>query len=217
MSELDMVFADDHLLVLNKPSGLLSVPGRGEDKQDCLIVRAQSQWPDALTVHRLDMATSGLVVIARGPQVQRTLSQAFALREVHKTYEAVVNGILRSEDSSRTDAWHDIQMPLLIDWPNRPKSKIDWDHGKPSHTQWRVKSGPPCESATRVEMKPLTGRTHQLRLHMMAIGHAILGDSLYATSEILAKSPRLLLHARELQFRHPITAEWMTFESSVPF
>jgi len=217
MSELDMVFADDHLLVLNKPSGLLSVPGRGEDKQDCLIVRAQSQWPDALTVHRLDMATSGLVVIARGPQVQRTLSQAFALREVHKTYEAVVNGILRSEDSSRTDAWHDIQMPLLIDWPNRPKSKIDWDHGKPSHTQWRIKSGPPCESATRVEMKPLTGRTHQLRLHMMAIGHAILGDSLYATSEILAKSPRLLLHARELQFRHPITAEWMAFESTVPF
>jgi len=217
MSELDMVFADDHLLVLNKPSGLLSVPGRGEDKQDCLIVRAQSQWPDALTVHRLDMATSGLVVIARGPQVQRTLSQAFALREVHKTYEAVVNGILRSEDSSRTDAWHDIQMPLLIDWPNRPKSKIDWDHGKPSHTQWRIKSGPPCESATRVEMKPLTGRTHQLRLHMMAIGHAILGDSLYATSEILAKSPRLLLHARELQFRHPVTAEWMAFESTVPF
>jgi len=217
MSELDMVFADDHLLVLNKPSGLLSVPGRGEDKQDCLIVRAQSQWPDALTVHRLDMATSGLVVIARGPQVQRTLSQAFALREVHKTYEAVVNGILQSEDSSRADAWHDIQMPLLIDWPHRPKSKIDWDHGKPSHTQWRVKSGPACESATRVEMKPLTGRTHQLRLHMMAIGHAILGDSLYATSEILAKSPRLLLHARELQFRHPITAEWMAFESTVPF
>lgn len=217
MSELDMVFADDHLLVLNKPSGLLSVPGRGEDKQDCLIVRAQSQWPDALTVHRLDMATSGLVVIARGPQVQRTLSQAFALREVHKTYEAVVNGILQSEDSSRADAWHDIQIPLLIDWPNRPKSKIDWDHGKPSHTQWRVKSGPACESATRVEMKPLTGRTHQLRLHMMAIGHAILGDSLYATSEILAKSPRLLLHARELQFRHPITAEWMAFESTVPF
>ncbi len=217
MSELDMVFADDHLLVLNKPSGLLSVPGRGEDKQDCLIVRAQSQWPDALTVHRLDMATSGLVVIARGPQVQRTLSQAFALREVQKTYEAVVNGILRSEDSSRTDAWHDIQMPLLIDWPNRPKSKIDWDHGKPSHTQWRIKSGPPCESATRVEMKPLTGRTHQLRLHMMAIGHAILGDSLYATPEILAKSPRLLLHARELQFRHPVTAEWMAFESTVPF
>jgi len=217
MSEMDVVFADDHLLVLNKPSGLLSVPGRGEDKQDCLIVRAQSQWPDALTVHRLDMATSGLVVIARGPQVQRTLSQAFALREVHKTYEAVVNGILQSEDSSRADAWHDIQIPLLIDWPNRPKSKIDWDHGKPSHTQWRVKSGPPCESATRVEMKPLTGRTHQLRLHMMTIGHAILGDSLYATSEILAKSPRLLLHARELQFRHPITAEWMAFESTVPF
>ena len=135
MSPLDLIYLDDHLVVLNKPSGLLSVPGRGEDKQDCLIARAQSEWPDALTVHRLDMATSGLVVIARGPQVQRSLSQAFAQREVHKTYEAVVDGILQSAKDSSTDAWQDIQMPLLIDWPNRPKSKIDWEHGKPSHTQ----------------------------------------------------------------------------------
>jgi tRNA pseudouridine32 synthase/23S rRNA pseudouridine746 synthase len=108
-------------------------------------------------------------------------------------------------------------MPLLIDWPNRPKSKIDWEHGKPSHTQWRIQQGGCLQGTTRVEMKPITGRTHQLRLHMMAIGHAILGDSLYATPEILAKSPRLLLHARELQFKHPVTAEWMAFESTVPF
>ncbi len=217
MSELDVVFADDHLLVLNKPSGLLSVPGRGEDKQDCLIARAQAQWPDALTVHRLDMATSGLVVIARGPEVQRKLSQSFALREVEKTYEAVVSGLLHNEDSSNADAWCDIQIPLMVDWPNRPKSKIDWDHGKPSHTQWRVKGVPQFEAATRVEMKPVTGRTHQLRLHMMAIGHAILGDGLYAPPDILAKSPRLLLHARELKLKHPMTAEWMAFESKVPF
>jgi tRNA pseudouridine32 synthase/23S rRNA pseudouridine746 synthase len=217
MSELDVVFADDHLLVLNKPSGLLSVPGRGEDKQDCLIARAQAQWPDALTVHRLDMATSGLVIVAKGSQLQRKLSQAFAMREVHKTYEAVVDGNLATEESISAGGWHDIQMPLLIDWPNRPKSKIDWEHGKPSHTQWRIKCGPTLESSTRVEMKPVTGRTHQLRLHMMAIGHAILGDSLYATPEILAKSPRLLLHARELQFKHPITEQWLTFESKVPF
>ena len=121
MSTLDLVYLDDQLVVLNKPSGLLSVPGRGEDKQDCLIARAQSEWPDALTVHRLDMATSGLVVIARGPEVQRSLSQAFAKREVHKTYEAVVDGILKSANESQADAWQDIQMPLLIDWPNRPQ------------------------------------------------------------------------------------------------
>ena len=182
MSLLDLVYLDDQLVVLNKPSGLLSVPGRGEDKQDCLISRAQSEWPNALTVHRLDMATSGLVVIARGPEVQRSLSQAFAHREVHKTYEAVVDGILKSANESQADAWQDIQIPLLIDWPNRPKSKIDWEHGKPSHTQWRIQQGACLQKTTRVEMKPITGRTHQLRLHMMAIGHAILGDSLYAVS-----------------------------------
>jgi tRNA pseudouridine32 synthase/23S rRNA pseudouridine746 synthase len=221
MSALDLVFADEHLVVLNKPSGLLSVPGRGEDKQDCLIARAQAQWPEALTVHRLDMATSGLMVIARGSDIQRSLSQAFAQREVHKTYEAIVAGFMPPKEAHDSEAWHDIQMPLLIDWPNRPKSKIDWDHGKPSHTQWRVKSSTSentgLKNTTRVELQPITGRTHQLRLHMMAMGHAILGDTLYASPDIQAQSPRLLLHARSLQFKHPVTAEWMSFESTVPF
>ena len=212
MSLLDVVFVDDHLSILNKPSGLLSVPGRGEDKQDCLIARAQTLWPEALTVHRLDMATSGLVVMARGPDIQRVLSQAFALREVHKTYEAIVAGL-----PNVSETWHDIQLPLIIDWPNRPRSKVDWEQGKPSHTQWRVKQALPLDNASRVELKPITGRTHQLRLHMMAIGHAILGDALYASPEELAKAPRLLLHARELQLKHPVTAKWMVFESSVPF
>ena len=216
MSALEVVFADEHLLVVNKPSGLLSVPGRGEDKQDCLIARAQAQWPDALTVHRLDMSTSGLMVIAKGPDMQRSLSQAFAQREVHKIYEAIVAGELRATETDDADAWSDIHMPLLIDWPNRPKSKVDWAHGKPSHTQWRVKHSN-LKNATRVELQPITGRTHQLRLHMMAIGHAILGDALYASSDIQALSPRLLLHARVLQLKHPITAEWMAFESVVPF
>lgn len=216
MPELDVVFVDDHLVILNKPSGLLSVPGRGEDKQDCLISRAQAQWPEALTVHRLDMATSGLMVIARGPDMQRKLSQAFELREVSKTYEAVVSGVLQTNTANVADDWQDIQIPLLIDWPNRPKSKVDWEHGKPSHTQWRVMSSD-LENATRVALKPITGRTHQLRLHMMAIGHAILGDALYASPEIQAKSNRLLLHARDLQFKHPVTAKWMAFESKVPF
>jgi len=216
MPELDVVFVDDHLVILNKPSGLLSVPGRGEDKQDCLIARAQSQWPEALTVHRLDMATSGLMVIARSPETQRKLSHAFEIREVSKSYEAIVSGVLQLNTANIADDWQDIQMPLLIDWPNRPKSKVDWEHGKPSHTQWRV-MGSALENATRVELKPITGRTHQLRLHMMAIGHAILGDALYAPPEVQARSSRLLLHARILQFMHPVTAKWMAFESKVPF
>ena len=219
MPELDVVFVDDHLVILNKPSGLLSVPGRGEDKQDCLIARAQSQWPEALTVHRLDMATSGLMVIARGPETQRKLSHAFEIREVSKSYEAIVSGVLQAQATDPADPaerWQDIQMPVLIDWPNRPKSKVDWEHGKPSHTQWRV-MGSALGNATRVELKPITGRTHQLRLHMMAIGHAILGDALYAPPEVQALSSRLLLHARILRFKHPVTAKWMVFESKVPF
>jgi tRNA pseudouridine32 synthase/23S rRNA pseudouridine746 synthase len=216
---IDVVYSDAHLSVLNKPSGLLSVPGRGEDKQDCLIARAQQAWPDALTVHRLDMATSGLVVVARGADVQRQLSQAFAQREVYKMYEAVVDGTPpgATPSVSEDEAWKDIHMPLLIDWPNRPKSKVDWEHGKPSHTQWRRKSGDLIAGATRVELQPITGRTHQLRLHMMAIGHAILGDALYASPEVCARAPRLLLHARQLQFNHPITAERLSFETAVPF
>jgi tRNA pseudouridine32 synthase/23S rRNA pseudouridine746 synthase len=207
------------LAVLNKPSGLLSVPGRGDDKQDCLIARAQQTWPDALTVHRLDMATSGLVVIARGAEVQRQLSQAFAQREVHKMYEAVVDGTPQESmpTAENTEGWQDIHMPLLIDWPNRPKSKVDWQNGKPSHTQWRRSSGTLVEGATRVSLHPITGRTHQLRLHMMAIGHAILGDALYAAPDICARAPRLFLHAKQLQFKHPVTSEWLSFESTVPF
>ena len=214
-----MVYADAHLAVLNKPSGLLSVPGRGEDKQDCLIARAQQTWPDALTVHRLDMATSGLVVVARGADIQRSLSLAFAQREVHKMYEAVIDGqpLLANTQATDSESWQDIHLPLLIDWPNRPKSKVDWEHGKPSHTQWRCKSGPEMAEATRVELHPITGRTHQLRLHMMAMGHAILGDALYATPEVCARAPRLYLHARLLQFKHPVTSEWLSFESTVPF
>ena len=195
------------------------MPGRGDDKQDCLIARAQQNWPDALTVHRLDMATSGLVVIARGAEVQRQLSQAFAQREVHKMYEAVVDGTPQESKptTENTEGWQDIHMPLLIDWPNRPKSKVDWQNGKPSHTQWRRTSGTLIEGATRVSLHPITGRTHQLRLHLMAIGHAILGDALYASPDICARAPRLLLHAKQLQFKHPVTSEWLSFQSTVPF
>jgi tRNA pseudouridine32 synthase/23S rRNA pseudouridine746 synthase len=165
------------------------------------------------------MATSGLVVIARGAEVQRQLSQAFAQREVHKMYEAVVDGTPQESKptAENTEGWQDIHLPLLIDWPNRPKSKVDWQNGKPSHTQWRRTSGTLVKGATRVSLHPITGRTHQLRLHMMAIGHAILGDALYAAPDICARAPRLLLHAKQLQFKHPVTSEWLSFQSTVPF
>ena len=217
---LEPIHADAHLLVLSKPSGLLSVPGRGPDKQDCLSARAQAQWPDALIVHRLDMATSGLIVMARGPDMQRTLSMAFASRQVHKTYEAIVQGVLLQKTQS-LQGWDDIQIPLSIDWPNRPRSKIDWLQGKPSHTQWQVIPGSShpnsSGSATRVRLQPVTGRTHQLRLHMMAIGHPIWGDNLYAPADVQALSPRLLLHACRLQFVHPVTAQSLDLHSTVPF
>jgi tRNA pseudouridine32 synthase/23S rRNA pseudouridine746 synthase len=158
------------------------------------------------------MSTSGLVVVARGPDIQRQLSQAFARREVFKMYEAVVDGTppeaASADEADHADdgGWQDIQLPLLIDWPNRPKSKVDWEHGKPSHTRWRRKPGASPE-----------GRTHQLRLHMMAIGHAMLGDALYASPEVCARAPRLLLHARQLKLQHPLTQEWLSFETAVPF
>jgi len=205
--------ADDALLVINKPSGLLSVPGRGPDKQDCLSSRVQAQYPDALVVHRLDMDTSGLLVMARGIEMQRRLSMAFAARQVTKRYIAVVAGHLAPPGTP--DGWGFIDLPLIVDWPNRPKSIVDPGMGKPSQTRWRVlehQSG-----TTRVELDPLTGRSHQLRVHLQALGHPILGDSLYASSEIRAQSRRLLLHAVSLGLNHPATGETLWFHCPPAF
>ena len=214
MSTLDLVYLDDQLVVLNKPSGLLSVPGRGEDKQDCLIARVQTQWPEALTVHRLDMGTSGLVVIARGPAAQRRLSETFEQRLTDKCYTAVVLGDVRAS----TNAEHGvIEAPLIIDWPNRPRSKVCTANGKPSTTHWRIVSqadtahGP----VTRLALQPITGRTHQLRVHLLHIGHPIVGDALYAPDP--THSPRLLLHAQSLSLPHPIGGQTLHFESPCPF
>ena len=193
------IYVDGSLLVLNKPSGLLSVPGRGADKQDCLSRRVQQYYPDALVVHRLDMATSGLMLMARGPVVQRALSRLFEIRAVEKHYVAVVDGQLESGRG-----WQLIDLPIALDWPNRPLRIIDTDNGQPSQTQWRTLLFDPCTNSTQVELMPLTGRSHQLRVHMQAIGHPILGDALYATPAVLAKAPRLLLHACALTFRHPV-------------
>ena len=215
MQDLKVIHQDDHLLVLDKPAGQLAVPGRGADKQDCLSLRAQHRWPDALIVHRLDMATSGLMLMARGAQMQRLLSEAFATRLVHKRYEAVVDGLL--EVPSTPDGWSVIDLPIIVDWPNRPLRIIDAERGKPSTTRWRVISHDRAANTTRLELEPVTGRSHQLRVHLKAAGHAILGDGLYGTPATLAMAPRLLLHAHALGFVHPVTGKVLQFESPVPF
>ena len=212
---LHPVHEDDHLLAFDKPAGLLCVPGRGEDKQDCLSARALLQWPDALIVHRLDMGTSGLVVMARGIEMQRALSAAFAERRVHKRYEAVVDGTL-----PQLDEWSVIDAPLMADWPRRPLQKID-PAGKPSVTRWKAISAwsgePASSAATHVLLEPLTGRSHQLRVHLLSIGHPILGDALYGDAALQAHAPRLLLHASELGFVHPVTMEELRFRRTPDF
>lgn len=210
-----MVHADDHLLVLNKPSGLLSVPGRGEDKQDCLSRRVQAHYPDALVVHRLDMATSGLMLMARSPAVQKALGLQFERREVHKRYTAVVEGELKPAASP--DGWGLIDLPIIVDWPRRPLRIIDAERGKPSQTRWRALAFDQATHSTRVELEPLTGRSHQLRVHLQALGHPMLGDALYAPQAVQAKAPRLLLHACALAFVHPASGERLSLESAPDF
>jgi len=205
------IHEDEHLLVLEKPSGLLSVPGRGPDKQDCLSKRVQDIYPEALIVHRLDQDTSGLLLMARGIEAQRRLSRLFETRQVKKRYVAVVAGQpLQTQDTTAMDedGWRTIDGPILLDWERRPLHIIHPD-GKPSRSRWRALQS--SDTATLVELEPVTGRTHQLRVHLQSIGHPILGDSLYATPDIKALSTRLLLHAQELAFAHPFTQAPMSF------
>lgn len=195
--------------MVNKPAGLLAVPGRGADKQDCLISRIQQTFPEALIVHRLDMATSGLLVLALGAEVQRRLSQMFRERQITKHYVAVVLGELQNP----TD---EINLPISSDWPNRPKQQINHDTGKPSLTRYRLLNHDAGKNVSRVELEPMTGRTHQLRVHMAAIGHPILGDALYG-GEASNQAKRLLLHAQMLSFVHPVSAVPLTLRCEPPF
>ena len=201
---------DAHCLVAVKPTGMLSVPGRGEHGRNCLAARVQVAFADALVVHRLDMSTSGLMLFARGAAAQRTLSLAFAQREVRKRYVAVVHGHVES-------AQGEIDLPLIADWPNRPRQKVDIDIGKPSLTRYRVLAFDPERDTTRLELEPVTGRAHQLRVHLLAIGHPILGDALYAPPAVRAQADRLMLHATSLRFAHPTSGEPIRLESATPF
>ena len=202
--ELLILHADAALIVADKPAGLLAVPGRGPDKQDCLSARVQQRYPDVLVVHRLDRDTSGLICFARGAEHQRTLSRAFAERVVKKRYVACVVG--------RMEGAGEIDLPLIADWPNRPKSKVDHEQGKPSRTRWRVAGYDAAADTTRVELEPITGRSHQLRVHLAALGHPIVGDPLYGQP-----AARMLLHATALGLAHPADGRLLEFASPVPF
>lgn len=209
MNAFACLHADADLVVACKPGGLLSVPGLGPAGHDCLSARVQARFADARVVHRLDMATSGLVLFARGAAAQRHLNAQFAARTVHKRYVAVVAGRPAADAGT-------IDLPLAADWPNRPRQQVDRVAGKPSLTRWRV-LGPAGADATRLELIPVTGRAHQLRVHLLALGHPILGDALYAPPEIQARSPRLLLHASAIAFAHPGSGATLAFDDPAPF
>ncbi len=205
---LDILFEDEQLLIVNKPADLLSVAGRGPDNQDSIHTRAQALYPQALVVHRLDCATSGVMLLAKTKAAQSELSRQFRERETHKEYQAITWGQCPSDQGS-------IDFPLITDWPNRPKQKICHEQGKPSLTQYRVleQDG----QRRRLLLIPVTGRSHQLRVHCMALGMPIIGDRFYAPEPVIAMADRLLLHAHTLSFTHPTNQQAMTCTAPLPF
>ncbi len=207
---IPILYQDESLLIVDKPSGLLTVPGRGPEKQDCLINRLLKPFPNARIVHRLDQATSGIVIIALSHPAQKGMGQLFENRKIEKSYQAVVHGILTLDQS-------EVNLPLICDWPNRPRQIVDHENGKQALTRYEVLERDQTNNRTRVLLKPVTGRSHQLRVHMQALGHSILGDGLYATGGALAASPRLLLHASTIDFKHPVTGETLFIQSPTPF
>jgi tRNA pseudouridine32 synthase/23S rRNA pseudouridine746 synthase len=208
---LSILHLSASLIVVDKPSGLLCVPGRGVGKEDCLSRRVQAEFPDALIVHRLDMGTSGIVVMARGAKAQRELSIQFQERQVHKRYQALVDGQWTATPAG------EIALPICVDWPSRPKRKVDHTMGRPSVTRYRVLDNGAAQAVSRIELEPMTGRTHQLRVHMEAMGHPILGDDFYGTPASCAKAGRLMLHACELTLGDPETGLPLRVECPQPF
>lgn len=204
----EIVFRDDTLLVVNKPSGLLSVPGKAPEHRDCLETRVKAAYPAALLVHRLDMDTSGLMLFAMTRDAQRNFGRQFEKRVVEKEYIARVEGVLEQDAG-------EIDLPLIVDWPNRPLQKVDHETGKPAQTKWQVLAWE--KATTVVRLQPRTGRSHQLRVHMLALGHPILGDRFYGTRRGKAASPRLHLHAERLSVIHPATGERVYLRVDCPF
>ncbi len=203
----EVLHADHELLFVNKPAGLLSVPGKGPELADCLIERLRVAFPEVLLVHRLDRDTSGVMVFALTPHAQRHLGLQFEKRQTRKQYLALVAGDLRPDTGQ-------VDLPLAVDWPNRPRQMVCHDTGRPAQTDWKVlrrKGG-----HTRVRLSPLTGRSHQLRVHMLALGHPILGDPLYAEGAV-CDHPRLMLHAQSLRLRHPDGGRGVTVSAPCPF
>ncbi|PJF09679.1 pseudouridine synthase [Pseudorhodobacter sp. MZDSW-24AT] len=204
---LSVLHADAHILVVDKPAGLLSVPGKLEGRQDCLISRLMAEYWDALVVHRLDCDTSGVMIFARTKQAQAYLGQEFEKRRAQKTYVARVWGVMEA-DSGHVD------LPLGSDWPNRPRQMVDPENGRPAQTDWEVVAR--TETETRVRLYPRTGRSHQLRVHMLALGHVIIGDQIYATGPARA-ADRLMLHSEMLTLHHPATGAPVSFTAPAPF
>ncbi len=199
---------DHHILVVDKPAGLLSVPGKGPELADCMIARAQAVFPEALLVHRLDRDTSGVMVFALTRMAQRHLSLQFEERRPKKTYIARIWGHL----TPRTGT---VDLPLCVDWPNRPRQHVDHENGRPAQTEWRLLRHE-ADGTSRVRLMPRTGRSHQLRVHMQALGHPILGDPFYAEGPA-RDFPRLMLHAQNLRFNHPESGHGVSFSAPVPF
>ncbi len=210
---LDIIYQDDDIVVLNKPSGLLTVPGRLPEHQDCLQNRAIKVLPTATIVHRLDMATSGIILMALNKPAHVEISRQFEKRLTKKRYIARVFGKVAEQTGS-------VEKPLICDWPNRPKQKVDFEHGKKALTHYKVldySDDIDGQTTTLVELTPITGRSHQLRVHMLAIGHPILGDRLYAHEKALTVSNRLQLHAQMLAITHPVSQQALTFSKACPF
>ena len=204
---LELIHEDHELLVVNKPAGLLSVPGKGDHLKDCLISRLQAAFPEALLVHRLDMDTSGVIVFARTPAAQRHLGLQFEKRMMKKSYLALVWGQVDGKEGV-------IDLPLIVDWPNRPLQKVCHETGRAAVTEWKVLRHD--EISTRMRLFPQTGRSHQLRVHLRELGHPILGDPFYATGPA-RDFPRLMLHAETLRLRHPDGGRGMSFRAKSPF
>ena len=205
---LSILYEDEHLVVVDKPAGLLSVPGKAEEHWDCLEYRARQRLGDVRIVHRLDMDTSGVMVLARNDASHRNLGRQFEKRKVQKHYVARVWGVME-EVAGRVD------LPLVCDWPNRPKQMVCFERGKQAQTDWEMVGHD--EVSSLVRLTPHTGRSHQLRVHMLSLGHVILGDRFYANGPALEASNRLMLHAEGLGFIHPALGEWMDFASPCPF